>query len=112
MNFNGLHSPVKDYEQQVRLKCSTQLSIAYNKCTSLTKTNICLVWKDGKGTSKHMDPVIRQEKLYSSLIKTDFKTGLVKWDKEVHFTLMKCKGHQDEIIISSIKQKTEHTEFY
>jgi hypothetical protein len=50
-----------------------------------------------------MEPVFRKGKLYSSLIKTDFKTDF-KWDKEVHFTLMKGKGHQDEIIIASIKQ--------
>jgi hypothetical protein len=31
--------------------------------------------KGWESNYKHMDPVIRQEKLYSSLIKTDFKTG-------------------------------------
>jgi hypothetical protein len=33
--------------------------------------------------------------------KTDFKTGLVKREKEIHITLMMVKGHQDEITIAN-----------
>jgi hypothetical protein len=55
------------------------------------------VWKNGKGASNQACKAILR------LDKTDFKSGLVKREKEVHITLMMVKGHQDKITIASTK---------
>jgi hypothetical protein len=61
----------------------------------LTKMNFHSVWKDGKGASNQAHKAIFRPD------NTDFKTRLVKREKEVYITLIMVKGHQDEITIAN-----------
>jgi hypothetical protein len=77
------------------IKMLNQIICCLQQMNPLTKTNICLVWKDEKGVSNQAcKSILRPDK-------TDFKTGLVKREKEVHITLMMVKGHKGEITIAN-----------
>jgi hypothetical protein len=95
MNTQGLNSPTKRLWKAEWIKMLNQIICCLQQMNPLTKTNISLVWKDQKGASNQAcKAILRPDK-------TDFKTGLVKREKEVHITLMMVKGHQDEITIAN-----------
>jgi hypothetical protein len=95
MNSQGLNSPMKRLWTAGWIKMFNQIICCLQQMYPLKKINICSVWKDRKGASNQAcKAIIRPDK-------TDFKTGLVKREKEVHITLVMFKSHQDEITIAT-----------
>jgi hypothetical protein len=86
MNTQGLNSPVNRLGKAGWIKMLNQISCCLQEMNPLTKTNICLVWKDGKGASNQAcKAVVRlqsmiNEKRERSLHHIDDGQRSSRWD--------------------------------